>query len=139
LIKLDQTVNTHDFSLGARTTLEKDSVELLSLSVGDSYQKTTEPGMVAFIAVFNLPPYGSLLGHPISELNTAEYIQLEFVGNRMPDNASITGGEVVFIINGSQRFEFGIPEQIADGKKIFVRDLSSLKKRLTPDTAASPH
>jgi hypothetical protein len=129
LVELDQTLNVHAFNSGAKITLERGSEALLFLSVGDSYQKTTSPGTVAFVAAFNLPPYGPLLGRPIKELSTAEDIQLEFQGTDMPQNASIIGGRVVLIINGNQRFEFNIKEQTADGRKIFLRDLTPLSER----------
>src|SRR5439155_2948269 len=107
--------NVRNMALGAKIALARESEALLVLTVGESYQKTRSPGIVAFTAVFNMPPYGPLLGQPINELNTAEYIQLEFDGADMPENASVAGGQVVFTINGNQRFEFNITEQTADG------------------------
>ena len=126
LIKLDETRNTRDLGTGARIGIRKGSELLLFLSVGESWQKTTEPGTVAFVATFNMPPYGSLLARPLDELSTAEYIQVEFVGPSMPQNALVTGGEVAFIINGGQRFDFPVPEQTADGGKIFIRDMTPI-------------
>jgi hypothetical protein len=135
---------------GAWIAFARGSESLLSMTVGDSYAQTRSEGKVTtFAALFNTPPNGSLMGKPINKIGEAEYLQVEFLGADMPANAKIVGGKITFTINGNQGFEFEVPEQISDGKKVFVRDLSSLKSKLTTSdvmppeptlgTEASPH
>lgn len=66
----------------------------------------------------------------MTQLGTAEYLQLQLL--QLPSNASVLRGTIEVIVNGTQRFQFDIPAQTANGDKIFVRDLSFLRTKLVP-------
>jgi hypothetical protein len=62
------------------------------------------------------------VGHPISELQKAESVEIRFV--QMPKNARIIGGHAIVTVNSAVRLEVKIPEQIPKDGLIFVRDIA---------------
>lgn len=126
-IKSEEQFDNHFMDRGGLIGFCRKDEPLLVMRVGDSYGKTTEKGLAVFHAAFNSPISGALVGKPVAELiSESEYIQIELI--KLPENAHIIKGAVIVTINGTKRFKFEIPLQIAEGSKVFVRDLSGFKQ-----------
>lgn len=131
-IKSDQQFNNHFMDAGGWIGFGRGSKALLATNTGESIFKTIREGEVLVRGVFNSPVDGPLVGQPIPELRTAEYLQLQF--KMLPPNAEVLRGTIVVTLNGTQRFEFQVPAQTATGDMILVRDLYPLRSKLPAAT-----
>lgn len=130
-VKSDDTVNMHYMSQGGYATFAQGKNALLKASSYESWGKQIGNGEVQYSGDFTMSADDSAVGKPIEFLKQAQYIQMEFTV--MPGNSVVTGGKVIFVINGSIRLEFDIPKQPSDGQRVFIRDLTVGLKPLMPN------
>jgi len=118
---------THSFGGGGATIAFARGMEALLATAALNASSKTQNKQKTIYLVFNSPIYGSLVGKPLIELATAEYVQLE---TGEPSESEVLGGTVIFTLNGSRRFEFPIPAQTTVKQRVFVRDLYQMKSQL---------
>ena len=128
-VKSAEKLNAHFMDLGGAVALCRGPEPLIVVSSGESSGATVAEGTVMYRGSFNESNRGIAIGKPIAELQSAEYIEIILAA--IPDNSEILDGEVEIILNGAQRFEFKVPKQTANGKMVFIRDLASMKLKLS--------
>jgi hypothetical protein len=143
VVKYDKQMNTHFFGPGGEIGFGRGDKPLLTIGVGDAFANTIQNQQVSFRVLSNSQISGPLAGKPMTELIAAEYVQIEL--KVLPENIEVLSGTMEVTLNGTQRFEFDIPQQKARGNKVFVQDLAPMKSKLiimpplpTPDKGASP-
>lgn len=127
-VRSDEQVNSHFMDQGGYVAIVRGPSALLQASSHESWGKQLGKGIVLYRGVFTMPADLMTVGKPILSLRDGQYLQIEFA--MIPENCEVTEGRVIFILNDLTRLEFEIPEQNADGRRIFVRDLSSGMKPL---------
>jgi hypothetical protein len=127
-VKSDEQVNSHFIDRGGYVAIARGSEAILQASSHESWGKQTGQGVVVYRGVFSTPADSSAVGKPIKSLMDGQYLQIEFA--KMPENAVVTKGKVIFVLNDLTRLEFNIPEQRATDRQIFVRELSAGMKPL---------
>jgi hypothetical protein len=121
-IKSDNAVSSHYMDRGGGVAFAQGNSALLTASSYESWGNQMGNGEVRYTGNFTMAAVDPALGKPIEFLKQAQYIQIEFVV--MPENSTVTGGKVIFVINGSMRLEFDIPKQQSNGQRVFIRDLA---------------
>lgn len=131
LVKTEESDGTsHAFGGGGATIAFGRGTEALLATAALNATSRAQNKQKTMYLVFNSPIYGSLVGKPLTELATAEYVQLE---TGEPSESEVLGGTIVFTLNGSRRFEFPIPAQSTVKQRLFVRDLYQMRSQLKPN------
>ncbi len=133
LVKSDKNdgTSTHTMGGGGSVAFARGTEALLATAAMNATSRTQNSKTTVYL-VFNSPIYGPLVGKPLAELATAEYVQLEITSplGDADAEAEVLGGTIVFTLNGSHRFEFPIPAQATVKKRVFVRDLYQMRSQL---------
>lgn len=131
-VKSDENDGTssHTMGGGGSITFARGTEALLATAAMNATSRTQNNQKTIYL-VFNSPIYGPLVGKPLTELGTAEYVQLEITAQL--GALDVLGGTIIFTLNGSRRFEFPIPAQAIVERRIFVRDLYQMRSQLKPN------
>jgi hypothetical protein len=123
--------SSHTMGGGGSVAFARGTEALLATGALNANSRTQSSKTTIYL-VFNSPIFGPLVGKPLTELATAEYVQLE-ITTLGDAEAEVLGGTIVFTLNGSHRFEFPIPAQATLKQKVFVRDLYRMRSQLKPN------
>lgn len=121
IIKSNKKVNTKHLNRGGYLAFGRGSTSLLVASASQSFEKQIGDGRVTFSGKFEMGSSDDAVDKPIRTLRKSEYAQISFLN--IPVESEVLGGKVVVVINGSFRFEFGIPYQQMKSEKIMVLDV----------------
>lgn len=127
--KSDEKLNSHFPTVGGYVLIGQGRAAILQASSHETWGKQLGNGIVRYSGTFTMPAESSTIGMPVKALKRGEYIQIEF--STMPENSFVTMGTAIFVINDITHLEFEIPEQQADGQRVFIRDLAEGMKTLT--------
>lgn len=122
VIESDHDLNTHYMDSGGYLIFSNGAEEILTTSADNSYARQKGNGEVVYRGVFQMSATDSAVGKPIEFLQSAEYLQIHF--EEISKNSSVVSGKAIFVVNGSQRFEFQVPPQRMQEDKILVKQIS---------------
>lgn len=130
-IKSDADVGSHFMDQGGYVALGQGADGLIVAQGVDSFGNRTGDGEVTYRGVFAMAADASAVGKPIEFLRGGQYVQTEL--QAMPEDSTILGGKVIFVINNSLHLEFKVPAQKADKRRVFIRDVVAGMKPLSGD------
>lgn len=128
-VESDEQINTTYGDRGGYFVICKGDEALLVTSATQCRARQTGNGEVIYRGIFNMDATDSAVGREICFLRDAEYMQIEFFP--IKEHYKIITGRAIFIVNNSVRYEFLIPGQITEDKKIYIRDIQEFKKMLS--------
>jgi hypothetical protein len=135
LIESQEQISTRYMDMGGYVAFGKGTEVLLATTGRECAAKQTGKGEVVYRGIFTMDAADSAMGRPVTFLNEAEYLQLNF--KPMPPDSKVLAGNVICVINNSLRFEFVVPPQTTRDNMFFIRDLATFKATLGESDALS--
>jgi hypothetical protein len=108
-------------NVGALLAFMKGQTPLLTTSTIGYAATQKGSGQVTYKADLTMDAGDSAIGRPVSFLRESDHVLLTF--GRMPPDSRVLGGRALCTVN-EVNIELPIPEQVAKGTKIFVRNLA---------------
>jgi hypothetical protein len=122
VVASDQQINTTYMDSGGYAAFGRGAESLLAAGATQSRAMQNGKGEVLWRGVFTMDAADVAIGKPVRSLKQAEYLQIGF--HQLPPDAQIKSGRALVTINNAVRLEIGVPAQVLDQGRIFVRDLS---------------
>jgi hypothetical protein len=134
--------NTHYMDQGAFVGFGLGSSPLL-VAISHEVDSVSQPDGTGNInTVCQSPSNSAYMGKPISSLQDAKYIQLNFPQSIIPQNSQVVGGTVTWTINSSVTLKFIVPPQgvttgFQNTSQIVISELSDGLKPLLVEHSKS--
>jgi hypothetical protein len=107
---------------GGLLALARGNTPLLMTAATESSARQLGANRVHWRGVFHMDAADSAVGQPVWRLKEAEYAQIQFA--QMAKNAHVLEGRAILTVNSAVRLEILVPEQNAQGGRVFVRNLA---------------
>lgn len=115
----------------AHLAFMKGQIPLLTTSVTGYEVAGREKGRVTYRANLTMPAGDAAVGRPIALLRETDYVLLVF--GRMPPDSHVLSGRALCTINDFN-IDFLVPEQVADGGHILIREVTEPLRFLNQPT-----
>lgn len=124
IVESPEQVNTTYMDRGGLLALVRGATPLLVTAATESTARQLGGNKVLWRGVFQMDAGDSAVGQPVSRLKEAEYVQIEFA--QMAKDAHVVEGRAIVTVNNVVRLEMRVPEQHAQGSRVFVRNLADV-------------
>ena len=124
----DSTDEAHFIDSGGYLAFGKGDKALLITSSSDSWGKPISNNRYLYRGIFKMDATDLSVGKPINILSQADYVQVEFP--IMSNEFKLESGKAICIINSEIRLEIVFPPQITKNRKVYLRDLATIRDKL---------